>query len=406
MNIVRVVSPPALIEKSRSLQYANRESLDARFLSEKIKAETGRRKRLRTRQNPNSLDKAGGKLEFQGRQSYKLWKRRRNYLPPGYFLGPTGVYDDQGRLAVDTSDDKQKFTVSNPIVPLIPHPGPNPDALGPIDLNQTFLINEGRLTVAPRILNWGLPGSESGLEYRISSFFDYRTSIEDPVQFDSLDCTVEAFVYLPLAVVRQSSVVSLPSGPEYEYIYGIQVTSHDTGITFRAPHFAFDISCTAQTGTIESYFPSDARPGNTSSLYRGISGTGATWNLTIRSIVLPFFTTNPIPIGIGGQEVHIALTYSNNKISAYLAGQLIAEVPHYPTYAITNPMFSAGAFASSYITNFALYHNPVSGDFIQGGYVSRPYINVPYKLSRIRLTLDSIYSGQSFTPPSDIAGLY
>lgn len=396
MNTVRVVSPPALIENARSIQYANRASLDARFLREKIKADSRKRVKLRNKQNPNNIDKAGGKLEFETQKTYKLWRRRRTYLPPGYFIGPQGSYDAQGRLAVETTDDKQKFTVPNPFIPLIPHPDPNPNGLGPLDFNKTFLIQGGKLTALPRLLVWRQPGLYES-QYELSAFLDYRTSEEDPVEFDSYDCTIEAFIFLPSSVARSSNVTALPSSAEYSY--GFQVTSYRSSIGLSAPHFYSFFSNDVGTQDIKSLFPSNASSA-VSDLYTGITGTGSTWNLYIRSVTLSGWATSSVPVGPGGSEVHVALTYSNNKINAYVAGQLAAQVPHYPTYTL-DPMLNASMFAANHITNFFLI-----GNVIRGSYFSRPYMDVPFRLSRIRLTLDSIYSGTSFTPPSNIIGLF
>lgn len=396
MNIVRVVNPPALIERGRNVQYANRETLNARFLSQHITAEVRRRKKARKKVDPKDQDKTGGKLDIVTRSSFTtLWRRRRSYLPLGYFLGPQTGYD-QGRLPVDTTDDSQKFTVPNLEIPLVPHPDPNPEGLGPIDLNTTFLIVNNQLTSAPRIITWGTPGSEvNGTSYRISAGLSYETSATNPLQPDSLDCTLESFVHLPSVAVRNSSVVNAPG-----YDSGFRITSYTSGLFMTGPHFYIRFSSDVGDQDITSLFP----PGSTGALggfYTGITGIGSNWNLYLRRLNSQNqWVTEVLPIGSGGAEKHFAVTYTNNLLTVYFDGQQLGQFSHAPA-SLLSPLFSANMFASSYITTFFL----ASESTISAAENSRPILDIPFRLSRMRLTFDSLYSGQSFTPPPTISGL-
>jgi hypothetical protein len=69
--------PPRLIESARAAQYANREALDSRVLSEKIKAKVKARHAAVLRQQPVTPDRAGGLLETGDPLKWRIWRKRR-----------------------------------------------------------------------------------------------------------------------------------------------------------------------------------------------------------------------------------------------------------------------------------------------------------------------------------------
>jgi hypothetical protein len=70
--------PARLIESARAAQYANREALDSRVLSEKIKARVKARHAAALRQRPVTPDRTtGGLLETGDPLKWRIWRKRR-----------------------------------------------------------------------------------------------------------------------------------------------------------------------------------------------------------------------------------------------------------------------------------------------------------------------------------------
>lgn len=389
MNTIRVVSPPALIEQGKSLQLAHRETLNSRFLHEKIKVETKRRRKLHQKRNPNSSKKAGGTLQVSQQKLYKIWTRRRTYLAPSYFLRPQGDYDQQGRLAVDSSTDDEKFTEPVIITPLVP----TGDGRF-IDQNTTFKIENNTLSCSPRLISPAIPNSVFNTDYfLVIAGLSYRSTDSQTLQPDSLDCTLEAFIELP-AIEQQAAIqqVDLSQGLPYypptppPYNIGYLVTSYSSFLRISGPHFSVEI--TKNLDTVVA-------PG-----YRLASSMVGPWRARVfRSGLQPF---ENIILGTPFSSVHLAIAYSNSKLSVYLAGQRLAQIDHFPT-SFDPRILSVNVSAES---TFGL-HNLLPPSSAPGyASFSAPSFNVPFKVSRIRLTLDSIYSGNSFVPPSTINGVY
>lgn len=388
MNTVRVVTPPALIERGKALQYANREALDSRFLAQKVKTEANRRRRLHQRQDPSSLQKAGGKLEFAQPKTYPIWKRRRSYLIPSYFLRPQGDYDQQGRLLVDSSTDNEKFTVPKTISPL----EPSGDGRF-IDRNTTFKIQDNTLSCSPRLI---YPTIFSYFEdtFLTTADLSYIATDSQVLQPDSLDCTLEAFIELPdierQAIIEQVDLSNnLPYYPPTPppYNIGYVVTNYSSFLLITGPHFAIEITKNVDTVIAPGYPLTSSMIGPwRANVFRGA----------------PLQPFGNIILGTSMPMTHLAITYSNSKISVYLGGQRLAHIDHFPT-RFGPGIFGVRMFAQSQFGLHALSSVTNNPRYVDRG---APFFDVPFKLSRFRLTLNSIYSGDSFVPPSTINSVY
>lgn len=389
MNTVRVVTPPALIERGKALQYANREALGSRFLAQKVKTEANRRRRLHQRQDPSNLQKAGGKLEFAQPKTYPIWKRRRSYLIPSYFLRPQGDYDQQGRLLVDSSTDNEKFTVPKTISPL----EPTGDGRF-IDRNTTFKIQDNTLSCSPRLIDPRFFSIEEDT-FLTTADLSYLATDSQVLQPDSLDCTLETFIELP-DIERQAIIEQLdlniydlpyypPTPPPYNIAYF--VTSYSSFLSILGPHFGIEITKNVDTVIAPGYPPTSSMIGP--------------WRANVfrRGPLQPF---ENIILGTSMPMTHLAITYSNSKISVYLGGQRLAHIDHFPT-RFGPRIFGVSMFARSEFGLHLLL--PPNGSYGYSG-LGAPFFDVPFKLSRFRLTLNSIYSGDSFVPPSTINSVY
>lgn len=93
MSDVRLNVPPRLIESARAAQYANRESLGSRELEERIKKRTKIKAVQERKKNPLAQqEREGGQLEFERKENYKIWTRRRRPTGNGWLLAPTEGY--------------------------------------------------------------------------------------------------------------------------------------------------------------------------------------------------------------------------------------------------------------------------------------------------------------------------
>lgn len=375
MNIVRVVTPPALIEQGRSMQYANREALNAKSLSRRITSDVRRRKKAHKRLDPQDQDKAGGKLEFVQQKAFSLWTRRRSFFPPSYFLRPQDAYDEQGRLAVETSTDQNKFTEPVEITPLVPVPE-DPNLF--VDQNTTFLIQNNTLYSEPRLTM--LPSFIFNIfQYHLSAELAYQATDSQALQPDSFDCSLEAFIELP-DIERQPIIEQDDS----DYI----VTSYTSFLRLQGPHFSVLLTKNVEVPVAPGFTTATGMIGPWRALVlRRDPATGAGLN-------------SDVILGATTSVFHFAVTYSSGKLSVYFNGQRLAVLDHQPV-SLSPVTFLIQMYAKSSIgRKVLLVPGPGSSTFE----ISAPYFDVPFKISRFRLTFDSIYSGETFTPPTTIAG--
>lgn len=115
MSAVRINLPPRLIESARAAQYANRESLGSRELEQrikkraKIKAVQERKKNLLAQQ-----EREGGQLEFERKNNYKIWTRRRKpLLGIGWLLSPRQYSGDLIPVESAGEFEHLRFATSN-----------------------------------------------------------------------------------------------------------------------------------------------------------------------------------------------------------------------------------------------------------------------------------------------------
>lgn len=84
---VNISIPPRLIESARAAQYANREVLGGRTLSDRIKARIGARRAAVLRAQAMQPDRIGGALELEPLGDVRrIWRKRRRATAFTYFI--------------------------------------------------------------------------------------------------------------------------------------------------------------------------------------------------------------------------------------------------------------------------------------------------------------------------------
>ena len=346
---VTVRIPPELIESARAVQYANRRRLAARNLETEIIKTVKQRVDSVKRAEPLPDDLVGGQLEFTKKKRRKIESRRRRPRL-GFLLIPSADYDNQLRLPVLTEYGGQQYAVTQNAI----------DTQQPIPFE---LINSKLMAkVYPPT-----PNSEG--QYFLSGL-RYDTP---PIEEVSSVFTFEFMVSLDAGAQQQPSIEVVGSGieklTEYDSSFGFFV---EQGATF-FPLIQFNKGLDYAEG-------------------RGLRqswGLGVTGNLNQDILLTP-----------GGGEYHVAMVQSGSTLRIYFAGNLVR------TLAVVNNI-STGTPLESVFDSISFRRETLrlqeTGNAISRFY----YADTPKSGFRhYRFTPgQSLYNGNSFTPPTSITDL-
>jgi hypothetical protein len=340
---VTVRIPPELIESARAVQYANRRRLAARDLEAEIIKTVKQRVDSAKRAEPLPDDLVGGQLEFTKRKKRKIEvRRRRSRL--GFLLIPSADYDSQLRLPVLTEYGVQEYAIT------IDAPPPLPFEL----INGKLMVKAYQTPNIGRLFN---------------SLLSYTTP---PTEETFSVFTAEFFVSLDAGAQQNPTTQDMGNGTEKFTVY--------------ASDFVLAL-------TQESAF----LPSTSFTKRLGDGGLRQSWGLAI--------TSNPsqdIVLTQGGGEYHVAMTQSGNTFRIYFDGNLVRTIQSETAYnsPVGVPLTSVFS-AISYRLEILRYQGslaPISSLY---------YADTPRSGFRCyRFTPgQSLYNGNSFTPPTSITDL-
>ena len=405
MTDVRINVPPRLIESARAAQYANRAKQGNKELQEKIKRKIKlKAEQQQARQDPLGQKREGGQLEFEREKGQKIWTRRR--LPSvGWLLVPTEDFS-QGKLKGFLYSDKDLVAGSGLayIGDAIEYDGSQDKAVLNVDVSSIdiksdnltieFLVRFGRNGIEPMTR---FSYSRSGWTFFCPGVGGGNTQI----------CNTP-FVIEPFSGVYETDVF----------------IGYDSSFTF-----------------------STNIPGVSFTSFYSHNG----WYITLGDKGQGYGNS------LSGKWRHVAFDISNKTITSYFDGLLFDKVD-YPSNVVQVNNFTAKAefmgkqqifsrFRSDssekeYRADYFRYYDPVwvpdgteylkgeltEGEFIRpdgqtkviitatrGPFVSSPGLPEVLKFnsaiagngfSGLRLTVDNtLYRGNSFTPPESITSL-
>ena len=348
---VTVRIPPELIESARAVQYANRRRLAARELEVGIVTTVKQRVDSAKRAEPLPDDLVGGQLEFTKRKKRKIEVRRR-MRRLGFLLIPSADYDSQLRLPVLTEYGGQEYAITR--------------YARPFELINGKLITKAHPAVSDAI------GPADGNV--VSGGLGYTTP---PTEEAFTDVTAEFFVSLDAGAQQDPTIQDMGSNIE-------KVTTYDCAFSFflltDAPIFMGLIQFTKRLSTQQGWN----------------GGLRQSWSLFIDGFGQDILLTQ------GGGEYHVAMTQSGNTLRIYFDGNLVRtfqrETPSIlPVGASLESDFGAGSFR---VETLRYQGNPAP--------ISRfYYADTPRSGFRCyRFTPgQSLYNGNSFTPPTSITDL-
>lgn len=343
---VTVRIPPELIESARAVQYANRRRLAARDLEAEIITTVKQRVDSAKRAEPLPDDLVGGQLEFTKRKKRKIEVRRR-MRRLGFLLIPSADYDSQLRLPVLTEYGGQEYAIT-------------------INARPFELINSKLIAKAHPAVSDAIGPADGNL---FNSGLSYTTP---PTQEAFSVFTAEFFVTLNAGAQQNPITQDMGNGTE-------KVTTYDS---------LFQLSLT-QGSTFLPSIDITKRLGD--------GGLRQSWGLTI--------TSDPgqdIILTQGGGEYHVTMTQSGNTFRIYFDGNLVRTIQSQTPYnSPVGASLESEFFAASFrVETLRLQGNPAP--------ISRfYYADTPRSGFRCyRFTPgQSLYNGNSFTPPTSITDL-
>lgn len=347
---VTVRIPPELIESARAVQYANRRRLAARELEVEIIKTVKQRVDSAKRAEPLPDDLVGGQLEFTKRKKRKIEvRRRRSRL--GFLLIPSADYDSQLRLPVLTEYGGQEYAIT-------------------IDARPFELIN-GKLIAKAH------PAAPDAIGSADGNLFDSGLSYTTPPTQEAFSVfTAEFFVSLDTGAQQNPTIQDMGNGTEkvttYDSVFQLFLTQGST--------FLPNIDITKRLNTQQGWD----------------GGLRQSWGLFDGG------SSQDILLTQGGGEYHVAMTQSANTFRIYFDGNLVRTIQSQTPY---NSPAGASLESEFFAVSFRLETLRLQGGTAP---ISRfYYADTPRSGFRCyRFTPgQSLYNGNSFTPPTSITDL-
>ena len=454
MNKARIIRPPQTIDRGLYLQYANREILENRFLTNKIAKEVKRQRDI-IRENNNNLEevikKTGGQVAYTAKKAIRIWtnRRRSGYA---YYIEPSDIVNELPEVIIfqnqqpSFSDLIKRKDYSFPALVL------GYDNVDCTSYDKSFLfINQ---TDATRIINyygykitnylgnrWLGPSISSVTEFETATnnVFANGYSIGEPLinrdrlifyaeggdwggtaTDSSFACTIESnqrlletqatlefFAYFPVggAYIANASRVEIDDIFIYSYIsnaeisFRLDVTGNNTSFyapsnPFQGPDFSFIATKTTEK-TVQ--LPTrDSFTGIYSEFPFGLMETTSQWRYSAGFHYFPYKHSKislNAPLIPAKEKVHIALVEDNLTYRLYIDGTLVHE-----EQALHPGMQGFSSFRVGNTATKLTLDNGWEYSAIEGGRVL---------ISQIRYTSgEALYFGASFNPPASITDFF
>lgn len=341
---------PRIVEEARAQQILNRQRLNSRTVTDRIKREAVRRYEASKQKGLAIGVKEGGQLEFKPRNVRKIRVTRR-FSERGFLLLPSSGFDAEGKIYVRSAYESSPYSYPT----LLPFNFAN-NRLEPAIHPASKALNVGQETtgdVAAGAMEY--PGLQS-------------------IQESFNQATIECFVYL-------ESSEEMP--PTYEDLGGIGRTT-----IYKAEVFL----TIGSYYTILPLYKSDIMPvvGAPGELNSGIESN---WSYRTQG--------QQLNLAVATGTYHFAATFANGQMRRFFNGNLIEVNPAPPNLSLASLNFD--------LSMLIYKRQIVSTTGPLGGYVISDecsLISLKAGISSIRFTPGAdLYPSTSFTPPTSITEL-